>query len=335
MRLLVLGGTGWLGGEIAAEGVRQGHHVTCLARGTSATPARATFVRADRDRPDAYDDVREADWDAVIDVASQPGRVRRAVQALADRTPNYVFVSSGNVYVDHRRLGDNEDAELLPPLQGDVMDSIQTYGEAKVACERHVLTGLGADRSMIVRAGLIGGPGDVSDRSGYWPLRFARPATADGSVLVPAAPDLATQLVDARDLAAWIIRAAHQTHGTFDATGDLVLLGDHLRLAREVAGHTGSIVAAEGAWLLSHGVRPWMGERSMPLWLPDLDWAGMGGRDNRRARAAGLALRPLAETLADTLDWELSLDPGRPRNAGLCPADERDLLQAFTRSGAD
>ena len=334
MRMLLLGGTAWLGGQVVATALADGHEVTCLARGVSGrVPDGAQVVVADRTRPGAYDDVAGRTWDVVLDVARQPGQVRGAVRALAGRTGTWVFVSSGNAYADHRDPGQDEDAPLLPPLDGDVMETMETYGEAKVACEQAVLRGLGADRALVARVGLIGGPGDVFDRSGYWPLRFARPAADDGSVLVPDAPGLLTSVVDVRDLAGWLVAAgARGLSGVFNATGPAVPFADHLATAREVAGHTGPVVPADGQWLLDQGVQPWMGERSLPLWLTDPDWAGFNARDSSRARAAGLRTRPLAETLADTLAWELERPPA-PRRAGLTDEDERTLLAAL-RSAA-
>jgi 2'-hydroxyisoflavone reductase len=330
MRLLVLGGTAWLGRCVAATAVELGHRVTCLARGDSGgAPAGAAFVRADRDRPDALAEVGTQEWDAVVDVSRQPGQVRRAVAALADRSAEFVFTSSGNVYADHGTPGDDETAALLPPLDGDVMESMQTYGPAKVACEQHVRAAFGADRSLILRVGLIGGPGDIFDRTGYWPLRFARPAAPDGSVLVPDTPQLPTQVIDVRDLARWIVDAAEQRlSGTFNATGETVPLPQHLAVARAVAGHTGPVVSVDQAWLLAHHVEPWMGERSLPLWLPLPEYAGFSARDSSAARAAGLATRPLADTLADTLAWEMATGWDRPRKAGLSAEDERRLLDA-------
>ncbi|HEX7745536.1 MAG TPA: NAD-dependent epimerase/dehydratase family protein [Micromonosporaceae bacterium] len=330
MRTLVLGGTAWLGGYVATTALAAGHRVTCLARGEAgAAPPGVDFVRADRDRPDAYGEVADDEWDVVIDVSRQPGQVRRAAEALATRAGFFVYVSSCNVYADHGMPGADESAALLPPLDGDVMDSMETYGPAKVACERHVLAAFGADRALIARAGLIGGPGDTSGRTGYWPLRFHRPAAADGSVLVPDVPHLPTQVIDVRDLAAWLVDAGERRcSGIFDVVGEAVPLSEHLATARAVAGHTGPLVAVDPDWLQAHDVSTWMGERSLPLWLPLPEYAGFGARDGSAARAAGLVHRPLAETLADTLAWELTRDPDSPRRAGLTAEDERELLKA-------
>jgi nucleoside-diphosphate-sugar epimerase len=196
-----------------------------------------------------------------------------------------------------------------------------------------VLRGFGSGRTAIARVGLIGGPGDIFDRTGYWPLRFARPARADGAVLVPDVSDLPTQVIDVRDLAAWIVSAGTRaTAGIFNVTGGTVLFAEHLEVARAVAEHTGPVVRADQRWLLAQGVREWMGERSLPLWLADPDWIGFNARDNSRARGAGLITRPLDETLKDTLAWELTRDHARTRQAGLSDDDERALLDALARA---
>jgi len=143
----------------------------------------------------------------VVEVSRQPGQVRRAVEALTGVCEFFVFVSSGNVYADHSQLGQDETGAVLPALGGEVMETMETYGQAKVACEHHVLDALGPDRTLIARVGLIGGPGDIFDRTGYWPLRFSRPAAAGGGVLMPDVPDLLTQVIDVRDLARWLVDA--------------------------------------------------------------------------------------------------------------------------------
>jgi 2'-hydroxyisoflavone reductase len=330
MRLLVLGGTAWLGGHVASSALASGLQVTCLARGSSGAPQGAVLIRADRTRPGAYDEVAEKQWDLVVDVARQPGHVRTAVAALAPCTGFFVFVSSSNVYADHSTAGQDEDAAVLPALDGDVMESMSTYGEAKVACERHALSAFGPDRVLIARVGLIGGPGDVFDRTGYWPLRFAHPAADDGSVLVPDAPHLATQIIDVRDLAGWLVNAGGQrVAGAFNATGETVMLLDHLQEARTVAGHAGPVVRVDQHWLVQQGVQPWMGERSLPLWLTDPDWLGFNARDSSKARGAGLVTRPLSRILSDTLAWELSRNTPGTRLAGLSDSDERALLHAW------
>ena len=324
MRILVLGGTAWLGGNVVREALAAGHEVTCLARGSSPVPAGAELVRADRDLPDAYDAVAGRTWDGVIDVARQPRHVRGALRALAGSTGRWVFVSTGNVYAAHDRVGDDESAELLDPLAGD-MDTMEEYGAAKVACEQ-ALRDVLQDRAVIARAGLIGGPGDDSGRSTYWPWRFAHPSSPSGAVLVPDSR-LATALIDVRDVARWLVEAACAVHepGAYDAIANRCTLAEHLAVARTVAGHTGELVAVPDAWLAEHGVNEWAGPRSLPLWLHDPAWQGFGGRSGERI-AAGLRARPLAETLADALAWEESRGSHGPHGAGLTDEEERALL---------
>ncbi len=331
MKILVLGGTAWLGREIAREAVGRGHDVTCLARGVAGEVAAGVrFVQADRDDPDGHAAVAGEPWDAVVDVTRQPGQLRRAVVALEPAAERYLFISSGNVYASQRDVGQDEGAPLLPALAGDVMTSMETYGAAKVACEQAVSAVFGPRRTLIARAGLIGGPGDESGRSGYWPWRFARPSSTSGAVLVPTAGDLLAALIDVRDLASWIVSSAEAgTAGVFNVGGPPRSLSEHLAGARRVAGHTGAVVGAGADWLREHGVQVWSGPRSLPLWLDDPDWYGMNARDCRRARSAGLLTRPLEDTLADTLAWELARARPGPHGAGLTDDEERVLLDAL------
>jgi 2'-hydroxyisoflavone reductase len=326
MKLLVLGGTAWLGHTIAATAIAAGHEVTSLARGVDL-PEGATLVHADRDHDDALSPVAGVRWDAVIDVARQPGHVRRSVRDLESATDQYVLVSSGNAYASQEAIGQNEDAPRLEPLDGDVMASMEDYGAAKVACEDAVLGGFGVSRAIIARAGLIGGPGDVSGQTGYWPRRFAGASGDGAAVLVPDAPELPTAVIDVRDLATWLVQGAEGGFsGVFNALGTPVPFLEHLDAIRMTAGHEGPVVRAPEAWLSERGVHEWSGPRSMPLWLADRSWYGMNARSNERALAAGLTLRPISETIADTLRWELGRDEVGPHGAGLADAEERDLL---------
>jgi len=324
MRILVLGGTAWLGRSVASEALARRHEVTCLARGNGEVAAGASLVRADRDQGGAYADVLAQRWDAVVDVARQPGHVRSAVAALEPLTRRYVFVSTGNVYASHLELDQDEDAALLPPLGSDEMPSMKQYGEAKVACEQAVLDTFGAGRTVIARAGLIGGPGDESGRSGYWPHRFAHP---DGPVLVPD-EDQQIELIDVRDLATWLVGCIERgASGIFNAVANRMSLAEHLAVAREVAGHDGPVASASAHWLHEQGVQPWSGARSLPLWIGDPDWAGFAARSNRRAVEAGLRTRPLRETLADVLAWEEQRTGTWPHGAGLTDKEQRDLVR--------
>lgn len=333
MRILVLGGTAWLGGEIARRALERGHQVTCLARGRAGSaPVGVTFVAADRDLPTAYGQVSGQDWDVVVDVSWQPGQVRGALQALADRARHWVYVSSGSVYAEHGVMDQDESGPLLPALEGDHATR-EEYGGAKVACEQRCAEAVG-DRLLVARAGLIAGYGDLSDRFGYWPGRMALAARDGGPVLVPAGLEAWAQAVDVGDLARWLVDAgASGTAGTVNAVGPRRTLADVLDAARTASGYTGELVPVSSGWLLEQGVEEYMGPRSLPLWIADPDWAAFSARSGAAAAAAGLTHRPLADLVADSLRWERELGLDRTdRRAGLTRAQERELLDAAARS---
>ncbi len=287
LSVLVLGGTSWLGGAVARHAQEAGHVVTCLARGESGPrPDAVAWVQADRDDPDAaYDEVSGRDWDVVVDVARQPLHVRGALRALAEDAGHWLFVSTCSVYADDGTPGDDESAALLAPWVGDGLAPEEEYGAAKAACERAVLAA--RPDALVARSGLIVGAGDRSDRFGYWPGRLAR-ARVGEQVLVPPR-DHALQVIDVDDLAAWLVRCAVDHTG-----GDLQCDGrtDHPRCAlRGVRrGSPGESRAGRGPGGLAPGQRgePWMGPDSLPLWLPQPEYAGFMTRDHvpRRVRAA-------------------------------------------------
>ncbi|MDR7085566.1 nucleoside-diphosphate-sugar epimerase [Aeromicrobium panaciterrae] len=319
-RVLVLGGTSWLGGQIAHHAVMRGHDVTCLARGESGkAPTAATFVQADRHAPNAYDEVLDQRWDMVIDVSRQPGHVRSAVEVLGGTTSHWTLVSTGSVYADQSGPL-TEVSPLLDPLEGDVAEP-ETYGEGKVACEEIVRS---LAHHLVVRVGLIGGPGDRSDRLGYYVSRFAQ---AGGErVLVPDVATQPMQVIDVRDLAQWIVEVAEaKVTGIVHGAGERTTVGELVRLSAEVAGFTGDQVPAAEDWLREHDVEEWMGPRSLPLWLPASHF-GMGLMDDARSLEHGLVRRPIADTLIDTLAYEKELGLERERKAGLSRDDELELI---------
>jgi 2'-hydroxyisoflavone reductase len=334
MRLLVLGGTVFVGHTVAAEALRRGHEVVCAARGTSgAVPDGANLVKVERNAEDGLDALAGESFDAVVDVAtvSYPW-VDRALRALSGRVRHWTFVSSVNVYSDKETLDQGPDAPLLEPRRlGATREDMQTeegpdlYGAIKVASENAVREAMGG-HAFVVRPGLIVGPGDDHDRFGYWPARFLR----GGRVLVPDAPDQAIQYIDVRDLAAWIMDAAEQDlSGTYDAIGPHRPLPDLLAEIADMVGVEVEFVPATGEQLLAAKVTPWAGPRSMPLWLP-AGYAGFTAHDAGPSVAAGMPIRPLADTVAGTLDQERALGLDRERKAGLTPDEEAEVLAGLS-----
>ena len=326
MKILVLGGTVFLSKAITAEAVRRGHDVVCAARGASGgVPDGATLVQVDRNRPGAFDALTGEKFDAVIDVSKYSVNwVRDALEAFGATTPHWTFVSSISVYADHSTGSD----ELLPPLEDDPAEEFtaERYGSVKVASEIAVREAV-ASREFIVRAGLITGPDDPSDRFGYWPGRMAQ----GGRVVVPDSPDLGFQHIDARDLAQWIVFAAEErVTGTYDSTGPVM---PFQMAIGEIAGATAQpgtqLVPVPESVLKELNVNPWAGPRSLPLWLPQ-EWAKMVGRDVSNALANGLRVRPLAETALDSLNYERGLGLDRPRKAGLTQQEEQEILTAVS-----
>lgn len=299
VKLLVLGGSVFLSRAVAADAVRRGHDVTCANRGSSGSvPDGARLVVWDRDQP-VPDELAAAAYDAVVDVARHPSRVRSAVAAFPDA--HWVFVSTVNVYADESTPGGRPGTlPLREPVHEDVdlAEDPEAYGPMKVACEQLVRDGAGS--AMIVRPGLIVGPGDPSGRFTYWPARMAD----GGTVLAPGRRDDSTQVIDVRDLATWIVDAAEsRLAGDFDGVGSATTMGEVLD---EVAAGCGADVRL--TWvpqelLVEQGVDPWAGPRSLPLWLPRPEYDGMTAHDATPSYDAGLVTRPVADTARDTLAW--------------------------------
>jgi nucleoside-diphosphate-sugar epimerase len=321
MRLLILGGTQFLGRAIAAHASALGHDVTCAARGLAGkVPERARLIAVDRDTPDGLAPLAGEAFDAVVDVSRHPGQVRRAVAALKHRVEHWTFVSTVTVYSDNRTPGQRAvSAPLREPLAPEIEHSTEeTYGSAKVACEQAI----GAN-AFICRAGLIAGPEDPTGRFTYWPMRLAR----GGEVLVPGTPDDAVQLIDVRDLAQWIVHAAQtRLTGCFDGIGPTFTRGQFLAGCAEAVGSSCTFTWVDRAFLESQGIKRWSGPRSLPLWLPLPESAGFNTRDTSPARESGLTLRTISETARDTLLWARTA--GGPVT-GLTADEEKVVLNAW------
>ena len=324
MKLLIIGGTKFLGPPLVQSALSRGHEVTLFNRGlfAAAQPAGVEFVQGNRDGEIGRLAGRR--FDVAIDTCGfVPRIVRQSVALLGDAVERYVFVSSISAYAEP--FGGSfaeEEPTAVPADPATEAVTNETYGGLKALCEHEVLTGMPA-RAMVVRPGLIVGPLDPSDRFTYWPTRFA----LGGDVLVPGAPEADVSFVDARDLAQWMIEAAeNRVSGTFNASGTYgaLTMADVIEACRRAAGGGRAVWVSED-FVLSHNVAPWT---ELPLWIPQ-------GEDNlikassARAVAAGLRYRPLAETVQDTLDWSKELGLDRPLRAGLTRAREAELLAAW------
>ncbi|TWX38480.1 NAD-dependent epimerase/dehydratase family protein [Frigoribacterium sp. ACAM 257] len=325
-KVLVLGGTGWLGHEIARQAVADGAEVTCLARGSAGgAPDGAALVRSDRTRPGAYDAVARADheWDEVVELATAPDLVGGALAALATRARHWTLISSVSVHARDDEPGADESAELVAVGERPAPDD---YAQQKAWAERTSAARLG-DRLLVVRPSLVVGPGDPSDRFGTWPARMLR----GGRVLVPTTEARWVQVIDVADLAAWVVLAGRdRLLGPVTAAGEPLPLAEVLEEARLAAGTDPELVPVDDAWLLEHDVRWWAGPRSLPMWLP-LEASGFARRGTAAFRAAGGTARPLAETMRRVRDDELARGVDRPRRSGLAPDEEAALLRELVR----
>jgi nucleoside-diphosphate-sugar epimerase len=318
--VLILGGTGWLSGRVARAWVDAGAAVTCLARGGRPAPPGAELLIADRTEPAAYDAVAARDWDEVVEISSIPEHVAAATAVLAPRARHFTYVSSLSVYEANDEIGADEGAALSEPLApGEEYD----YSRAKAAAEASVRDAFG-ERAAIARPGLIVGPGDPTDRFGYWVARFAI-AEAE-PVLTPTLDGRSAQVIDVDDLTAFVVACgAEQRQVVANAIGDAMPLGELLAEARAVTGHDGSLAEADDDWLEAHDVQYWMGPRSLPLWLPR-DMPGFATRSNAAYRAAGGHVRDLRDTLERVLADERERGLDRERKSGLTRAEELALL---------
>lgn len=331
MRILVLGGGGFLGWAVARQAMAAGHEVTTFSRGRQPVPDGVTAVHGDRDDPSP---LGGREYDAVIDTSGQiPRDVLASARLLADATPHYVYVSSMSAVTDWpaEPVDHTSPTRECPPDAGPDDERYQ-YGERKAGAERAVLEVFGPDRSTIVRSGLIIGPREDrnSPRLPWWLLRMAR----GGPVLAPGDRDRPFAAVDVRDLAAWLIHCAQgRVAGAFctDPQPGWATMIDLLDFCRHATGSDAVFTWVPDDFLLKHEVEPWW---ALPFWLPP----DQGSRvvDSSAALAAGLRCRPLRETVVDT--WasmragETTADsPARDDRPalGIEPEREKEVLAAW------
>jgi 2'-hydroxyisoflavone reductase len=321
LRLLVLGGTKFLGRAVVDAALAAGDEVTLFNRGETNPGLYPDVERLRGNRDGDLAALAGRSWDAVVDTSGYvPRVVRESATLLSGAAGHYLFVSSISVYADFSEpvdegarlaeLGDLSADELLPDYAN--------YGPLKALCEREVQEAF-PGRSTAVRAGLIVGPHDPTGRFTYWPHRIAR----GGEVLVPGPPDRPVQLVDVRDLAGWILHAcADGLAGPFNVTAPPLPIRTVVETCREVTGSEATFTYVDEAFLLERGVGQWL---ELPLWVAaEPGWERFLETRVERALAAGLTLRPLAETVRGTLEL------ARPTaEAGLASEREAELLAAW------
>jgi len=340
MRILILGGTGFIGPHQVRYALARGHQVTIFNRGRQKEdwPGHVEELIGDRNTGDLKA-LEGREWDVCIDnPTTLPFWVRDAGKVLKGKVKQYIFISTISVYASNDRPGADETAPLAPYTGKDPFSETpatmratpELYGSLKALSEKEAsLWFPGA--ATIIRPGLIVGPGDETDRFTYWPVRLAR----GGDVLAPGTGADPVQFIDARDLAQWVIRCAEQrTVGTFNAVGPatrLTMRGMLDGVARGVHAHP-RLVWVSDAFLEAQKVAAWS---DMPVWVPGSgETAGFHRRSNARARAAGLTFRPLPLTAADTLAWFQTLPADRQAKlrSGLTPERESELLAKWRAS---
>ncbi|WP_163511294.1 NAD-dependent epimerase/dehydratase family protein [Fodinicola acaciae] len=324
MRLLILGGTAFLSRQTARQAVARGHQVTCAARGSAPTADGVELVRVDRDS--SLDALAGREFDAVIDVARRPSHVRRALDELSDRVGHWIFVSTVSVYADDLAIGRRvENSPLLAPLPADGDETLPgNYGHNKVSCENLVTRRWGS-AALVVRAGLIVGPDDPSNRFPYWVSRIAR----GGEVLAPGDPADLVQCVDVRDLASWLVDGAEKRlGGTYDSDSPPMTRADFLDGVRKGVGADATFTWVPQEFLVDHQVEEWMGPRSLPLWVKLPENAGFMSRDVTAVVAAGHEFRDISDSAAATLAWLRAENPTLTP-AGLTAEEEAKLLAAW------
>lgn len=335
MKVLILGGTLFVGRHLVEAALARGHEVTIFNRGRRGPELFPEVEKLRGDRDGRLDALRGRSWDAVVDTSGYvPRIVRASAELLAGAAKLYVFVSSVSAYADFSRpfAEGSPEATMADESVEEVTGG--TYGPLKVLSERAAEAAM-PGRVLVVRPGLIVGPHDPTVRFSYWTARVAR----GGEVLAPGRPGRQIQVIDARDLAGWTLRMAEEGRaGLYNASGpDYELtMGRFLEECRAVSGSGARLTWVEEEFLLERGVEPW-GE--LPLWIPESSetHSHFLRANIDRALAAGLAFRPLAETVRDTLAWQRETR-GRPRpdkdgvplpDLTLKPERERELLDEW------
>src|SRR5215208_220664 len=324
MRILIIGGTRFLGRHLVEAALAQRHEVTLFNRGKSNPDLFPQLETILGDREHDVNKLRDRIWDAVIDVAGYvPRIVRLSAEVLEPNVSRYVFISTISVYENFRKAGIDE-SYPVGKLEDETVEGItgETYVPLKVLCEQ-VMHEIYGERALIIRPGLIVGPHDPTDRFTYWPVRVAR----GGDVLAPQGPDAATQIIDVRDLAEFIIKLTEENaSGVYNATGpDYELtMGKILEVSKQLSNSDANLRWASVEFLNENKIEPWS---DMPAWIPD-DEEGVGFArvDISKAIQEGLTFRPLEETVRDTVEWAKTRPMDHEWRAGLTAEREDEEL---------
>jgi len=326
MRVLILGGTTFLGRHLVEAAQSNGHVVTLFNRGRTNPDLFPDVEKLIGNRDGGLTALLGRKWDAVIDTSGYvPRVVRQSCSLLKEQVGTYIFVSSISAYGDFSAVGIDEEApvgEMEDPTSEDVHAN---YGALKALCEKEVQDAF-QERALIIRPGLIVGPNDPTDRFTYWVRRYSQ----EGDVLVPKSPDAPIQFIDVRDLSEWIVRLAEQkTGGVFNATGPnesltwVNFLGELSSLDSIVRKEIG----VDEAFLLEKGVREFL---DLPLWISEkTGWPGFMTVDVSRALKHGLTFRPLKDTILDTRRWDQTRNQSIEMKAGLMADREAELLNEW------
>ncbi|MDG2022656.1 MAG: NAD-dependent epimerase/dehydratase family protein [Phycisphaerales bacterium] len=350
MKILVLGGTGFLGPHEIDQFEDRGWEITIFNRGRSKTDlfqadfAKVTRLTGDRDpkKGDGLDAIARAiesgeTWDAVVDNSAYVPRIAKAsAELLKNATRQYVFISTISVYAENATAGADESA-AVGTMEDPTDENVSAYyGQLKALCEQEVER-VFDDRATIIRPGLIVGPGDKTDRFTYWPVRCRR----GGEVLIPS-ENPRTQFIDVRDLAGFITTCVEQGHGgVYNATGPEgpLYFREMVDGCKAVVSSPVEFVPVPESFLQAEEVGPWMGPNTMAMWIPLVpEMAGFGQRSNRAAIEHGCRFRPLADTAKATLDWFLASERQNEDlglRAGLSPAREKELIAKWREEAAN
>ncbi|MFL5346176.1 MAG: SDR family oxidoreductase [Hyalangium sp.] len=328
-KILILGGTGFLGPALVEAALPRGHTLTLFNRGKTHPGLFPNVEQLHGDRDGDLKALEGRKWDAVIDTSGYvPRIVKASAELLAPNVEQYVFVSSISVYKDGSQYGVDENSPVATVEDEKTEDVSQYYGALKALSEKAVQAAM-PGRATVVRPGLIVGQGDSTDRFSYWPVRVAR----GGEVLAPGDGEDPIQFIDVRDLAAFIIGLVERrTVGTFNALGpaQTLTMRELLEACKAASGGDATFTWVEWSWLVEQQkVMPWT---NMPVWLPRQgEDKGMCKISNARALAQGLTFRPTVDTARDTLAWFKTLPPERQQklHAGVTPEREREVLAAW------